>query len=447
MIYRSNTDVYYRLKIKKAWFRGKNCFPKPLSYYEKVLINIEDIQLPLSAGNMIYCMMQTLEEGVDWKKQTSLMAEYRSLVYRLSYTICTMRRKDLKHVYIEGMKSDVMWTLSFITQVYSDEPMFCSTVAIGKNDKELEFKIQNGDYTEKETKKKNGSLPDIWAIKDDVTEAFNPYYEPQSGETFVLPDGRKANYIRMDERYYIAKTKGIKVDDTQRHNISAGFIKDFENIVRTQTKVDFDTHQMRYKALMNKAHQIEDLMGGFEVSVYDILPIAERGLPTATQATVDRANLSDKNSLKYLLDMLKCDTLDKIQRQDIGRNIMQSVSIRQKGYEAEYRNYIASGTDENVAKELFKIVINELYNDFALIDTRRVFKFGATVYRDLCNVPAHRGQDVTDWERKRIKTFGKGYLDFLSEKIKQGGTYVKIWQMARYLLDERYIKPSVNKKG
>ena len=101
-----------------------------------------------------------------------------------------------------------------------------------------------------------------------------------------------------------------------------------------------------------------------------------------------------------------------------------------------------TGTSEEVASSMYKKMISDLYYDFARLDTLRAFKFPAAIYRDLCHVPSSGGPMMTDWERQRIRLFGKGYLAFLDRQIQMSPNKAKgrMWVDARRLLDVRYMK-------
>lgn len=443
-----DSQAYYKVKIKKAWFRGRDVFTERLHYYEKQLIRNPVVYIPLNAGNMIYTMMHRLETGVEWEKQAALMASYRNLVYRLSYTQVSWHKDDAQFIVFEGQKSDVMWSMAFITQVFFEDPMLCMTIPSRPDEPVIAFAIQNGEYVGKNAviSQKTNALPDIWSteaagvVTDDMQ--YDPTHEPQGGEVFAISDGRIAQYVRMDERFYHANRTGPKTDAITRHNISASLIKDFEDLIYSQTKTAFDVYQLRYVAFMNKVHDLENKLGGLEITCYDVLPIAERGLPLASVDTISRTNALDCNSLKYILDSIQRDGIDESERKMIAKNAARSVSMRQKGYEDEYRMYLATGTPENLAAEMYKRMISELYNDFARLDAIRAFGFSPNIYRDLCNVPASGGPVMTDWERQRIRLFGKGYLDFLNYQIKMSQNKAKgrVWVEAKRLLDARFMR-------
>ena len=442
-------SAYYKVRVKKAWFRGKDVFTERLHYYERQLMQNPVVKIPLNAGNMIYTMMHRLEAGVEWDKQAALMASYRNLVYRLSYTNVTWHQDDPNYIMMEGQKSDVMWTLAFVSQVFFEEPMMCMTVSMSERDPIVAFAIQNGEYVGKNAvvSAETNALPNIWVneyetISEEAQLFYDPNFEPDGGQVFAIPDGRVAQYIRMDERFYLANTMGNKVDPITKHNITASLIKDFEDMIHSQTKTGYDVYQLRYIAFMNKVHELELKLGGLEPTAYDVLPIAERGLPLASVDTISRTNSMDCNSLKYIQDSIRRENLAPEERKMIGRNTILSVTMRQRGYEEEYKTYIATGTPEQVANDVFVRDISGLYNDFANLDVMKQFKFPPNLYRELCNAPAG-GPMMTDWERQRIRLFGKGYLDFLNHQIQmsQNKTKARVWLEARRILDARYLKP------
>lgn len=442
------SQVYYKVKVKKPWFRGKDVFTERLHYYEKQLIHEPVVQLPLNAGNMIYTMMHRLEVGVEWEKQAALMSAYRNLVYRLSYTRVFWYQNDPQYIVMEGQKSDVMWTLAFITQVFFEDPMLCMTIPMRQEEPIVAFAIQNGEYVGKNAviSAQSNALPNIWVADTETVSGevlqYDPRVEPQPGQQFAIPDGRVAQYIRMDERFYVANTQGVNADMLQRHNITASLIKDFEDMIHAQTKTAFDVYQLRYVAFMNKVHELENKLGGLEPTAYDVLPIAERGLPLASVDTISRTNSMDCNSLKYIYDSLRRGDVALDELKTIAKNAVRSVMMRQKGYENEYRMYLVTGTSEEVASSMYKKMISDLYYDFARLDTLRAFKFPAAIYRDLCHVPVSGGPMMTDWERQRIRLFGKGYLAFLDHQIQMSPNKAKgrMWVDARRLLDVRYMK-------
>lgn len=440
--------VYYKVRVKKPWFRGKDVFTERLHFYETQLLKHDVVRLPLNAGNMIYTMMHRLEVGVEWDKQAALMASYRNLVYRLSYTQATWHKDDPNYIVLEGQKSDVMWTMAFITQVFFEDPMLCMTVPMRQEEPIVAFAIQNGEYVGKNAliSSQKNALPNIWMTESELpgeeTLHYDPKMEPQPGQLFAIPDGRIAQYVRMDERFYTANRLGPKADILQRHNITASLIKDFEDMIRTQTKTAFDVYQLRYVAFMNKVHDLENKLGGLEPTAYDVLPIAERGLPLASVDTISRTNSMDCNSLKYIYDSLRRGDVSQDELKIVAKNTVRSITMRQRGYETEYRMYLATGTSEEAASETFKRMITELYSDVAKLDALRIFKLPQAVYRDLCNVPSSGGPMMTDWERQRIRLFGKGYLDFLNHQIRmsQNKTRGRVWVEAKRLLEARYMK-------
>ena len=441
------SQAYYKVRIVKAWFRGKDVFTNRLHYYEKQLLKEDTVYMPLDAGNMIYTMMHRLEIGVEWEKQAALMASYRNLVYRLSYTNVSWSKSDINYVLMEGQKSDVMWAMSFITQVFFEEPMHCVTVPMASDSQAIAFAIQNGEYVGKNAvvESQENALPDIWVTDAQTADAgmeYDPHFEPMSGDMFAIPDGRIAQYVRMDERFYLAKTQGANVPSVVRHNISASLIKDFEDLIYSQTKMARDLYELRYSAFMSKVHELEYMLGGLEPTAYDVIPIAERGIPVADVDTVSRTNIMQAGSLEYFYNMLKKESLKRKEKQQIGQLAIRSLAFRQRGYETEYRMYLATGSSEEAAAAVYRKMISKFYADFAKLDALNVLAFPQSVYRDLCNVPRSGGAILTDWERQRIRLFGKGYLDFLNHQIKmsQNKKKAKVWVDAKHLLDERYMK-------
>lgn len=443
------SKMYFRVKVAKSWFRGKDVFANRLSFYERQLLHEDEVVLPLNAGNMIYIMMQRLEVGVDWDKQSALMLSYRNLVYRLSYTRAVWYKSDLNYIVLDGQKSDVMWTLSFVTQVFFDEPMSCVSIPCRDKEQATVFSVQNGKYVGANAviSGKKNALPDIWSAGREpvVTSAvfYNPDFEPSSGDIFAIPDDRVAQYVRMDERFYTANKVGTKVDMVMRHNITASIIKDFEDLIRKQTQTPFDVYQLRYEAYMNKVHELEEKLGGLEPTAYDVLPIGERGLPLASSATIRRTNAMDQNSLRYIYDSFRNGGVEKEDIVSVAKDAMRSLKLRQQGYETEYRMYLATGTPEETASKIFRKMIVLLYRDFALLDTLGVVKFPVSVYRNLCNVPSSGGPVMTDWERQRVRLFGKGYLDFLNKQIAlskdKAPSRYRIWMEAKRLVYQRFI--------
>ena len=225
----------------------------------------------------------------------------------------------------------------------SDQPLDCEVVLSDDDDSEaMVFSVQNGQYVGDnaiQIASLNDALPDIWGM-DVLFQAgitpgnidqpvYDQFHQPEIGERFVLPDGRMADYVRMDERFYYADTSGVNTTVLIKHNITASLIKDFEDMVHTQTSLDYDVYHMRYVAFMNKVHELEKLLGGLEISAYDILPIGERGLPFASNETIARTNERDQGSLRYLIDhLMQCPNLSVSEKKDL---------IRAGGRSAIYR--------------------------------------------------------------------------------------------------------------
>lgn len=420
----SMEDLFYRIKVNKNWFRGKDVFTQRLNTYAKEVAKTGSVRLPLNAGNMIYVLLRRLELGVEWDRQDALIASYRDLMYRLSYVDMDWTYDDINFVHMSGQKSDVLWALSFVTQVFPEAPMECMTFEYGDGIKQSRFLVDNGCIDgETQASIIGESLPDIWSndanvySEDALAEvgmAYDPRHEPDSGERFALPDGRCADYVRMDERYYYAEKFGRGVDTTIRHNITASLIKDVEDVIYRQTAMPYETYQMRYIALMNKVHELEKLLHGLEISAYDVLPVCERGLPYASQQTVDRTNMMDCNSIKYIIDKVKRNKnrLSNKECKEIGKDAAKSVIARINGYETEYRTYQKTGTPEALCRAMHDDSCFELYADVAELESYSIVKFPPMMYAALCHDPVNMYQ-MTAWERNRLRAFGRGYFDFV----------------------------------
>lgn len=123
-----DSKTLYQLRVEKSWFRGKNVFTDRMYDYERQLINANSVQMPINAGNMIYVMMRRLDPS-DFERQDALIDSYRDLMYKLSWVNVIWYRNDRGYLHIEGEKSDIMWALSFITQVFPDEPLSCENIS------------------------------------------------------------------------------------------------------------------------------------------------------------------------------------------------------------------------------------------------------------------------------------------------------------------------------
>ncbi len=420
----------YQLKVEKDWFHTKDVFTSRMYQYEKQLIDeqVDNVVLPINAGNLIYVMLKRLEKGVEWEKQNALIHSYRNLMYKLSYVTVKMYANDKMHLYIEGEKSDVMWAVSFITQVFPEDPIDCRSDI----DNGLFFDVKNGQYNSNssEAVKANAPMPDIWGVNQmNVTVnsqggrknslVYDAKFEPAPGQAFALPDGRIANYVRMDERFLKAEQSNGYMDAMDRHYISASVIKDFEDLKKQQVYINYNLYRMRYVAFMTKIHELERLMGGFEVSCYDILPIGERGLPYASKETLQRTNRLDCNSLKYSAENIKRnkDHMSDKERRNYVEEVGLSVLYRIDGYDIEYQTYKISGTDDSVLQQVRLQYCYGLYADFANIDSLRKLAFQAPVYRALCNDPEDTTQGISEFEKDRLRIFGRGYLDFVRFQI------------------------------
>ena len=442
----------YVLKAKRGWFRGKNVFTDRLYMYERQLLDNDVVQLRVNVGNMIYTMMRRLEIGVDWEKQNALINSYRDLMYKLSYVNVMWYKNDIGYLSIEGEKSDVMWAISFITQVFPEEPMSCQITSEGQD---IIFDVLNGDYSgasATQVQQENDVMPDIWitdVVSDNkssvqgVVVDYNESYEPMSGEVFAIPDGRIAQYIRMDERYMYADNYGCGIDAVIKHNISASLIKDFEDLVHMQAHMDYDLYSMRYVALMNKVHDLEKKLGGLEVSCYDILPIGERGLPYASSETLDRTNKMDQGSLKYILDKIRrnknhlTDRECKQLMQEIGLTVLYRID----SYDIEFQTYQITGSDTNLCSDIRLNYCYDLYSDFAEIESYHLFRFPASVYRALCNDPENDAAHMTAFECQRLQLFGRGYLDFLQYQVQtvNNRKWLRIYKTALNVLSKYYL--------
>lgn len=449
--------AYYHIKMRKSWFRAKDVFTDRLNHYERLLVTQRSVNMELNAGNMIYIMMQRLEMGVDWEKQAALISSYRDLVFKLSYVSVVWDRKDINFIHMDGQKADIMWALAFITQVFPDLSLECQEVP---SEAEIydgvvgaKFEIQNGVYVgqDKDLARKFGELlPDIWSgdVHLDVaqvveTPQYNVQHQPVAGDRIVLPDGRVADYIRMDERFRLAEKFGTKADVMVRHNISASLIKDFYDMLWRQTSLDYDVYHMRYVALMNKVHELERMLGGLEISCYDLLPIGERGLPYASDATIERTNELDAGSLTYVIEKLDSNktSLNNKERKCMSHETARSVVGRLAGYDMEFRSYRASGTNEGICANVRVDKCTALYDDFATVDSYDLLRFSQKVYRRLCNDPDNSVYNMTSFEKERLRLFGRGYLDFLNYKLHTVRNKYKlgIYKRAMALLKSRYL--------
>ena len=447
----------YQLRVDKSWFRGKNVFTERMYDYERRLLHNDSVVMRINAGNMIYVMMRRLD-GADFKKQESLISSYRDLMYKLSYVNVVWYREDRNHLYIEGEKSDIMWALAFITQVFPDTPLSCENVTtMNPGTLSVNFDVQDGAYAGanmRQAQVQNDVLPNIWEVdvvkKTEHNSQLNSDinyscdYMPNSGDRFAISDGRVAEYIRMDERYLLGEQYGANIDPVVRHNISASCIKDFEDMVHTQTSVEYDLYRMRYVAFMNKIHGLEKLIGGLEVSCYDILPIGERGLPYASSETLERTNNLDCGSLKYHLDKIKRNKnhLSLNERKELLKSIGHSVLYRIDGYDIEYQTYMISGSSQKLCANIRVNIVKELYNDFAEIESYGLLTFPESVYRALCNDPENPTFQMTAFEKQRLQVFGRGYLDFLNYKMQTVRNKNKkiIYEEALKRLKKIYLK-------
>ena len=148
-------------------------------------------------------------------------------------------------------------------------------------------------------------------------------------------------------------------------------------------------YQMRYSAFMNKVHQLEHKFRGLDVSVYDTLPVAERGLPQAPMDTIRRTNLMDKGSLKYIIDKVEQNKgrLNSQEKTQTMKDAAYSVIARTRAYNIEYQLYIQTQTNEKLCHTIHDDMCMSLYADFAKLDSLNELNFPMDVYRILCNGP------------------------------------------------------------
>lgn len=451
-----NHQPIYQLRVHRDWFRGKNVFTERLYDYERRLVHEDTVNMRINAGNMIYVMMRRLG-AADFEKQDALIDSYRDLMYKLSYVNVIWYRNDRTHFHFEGEKSDIMWALAFITQVFPEDALQCENLTMtATGTPSVNFSVQDGSYTGsnmRQAQQQNDVLPNIWEVNIvkqtnqayvGVDESYSQDYAPNSGETFAISDGRVAVYVRMDERFLLGEQYGVNMDAVMRHNISASCIKDFEDMVHTQTQVEYELYRLRYVAFMNKVHGLEKLIGGFEVSCYDILPIGERGLPYASEETLVRTNNMDCGSLQYHLDKIKRNKqhLSVSERKELVKLIGHSVLYRIDGYDIEYQTYMISGSSPNVCANIRMDIICKLYADFAEIESYGLLEFPESVYRALCNDPENATYQMTAFEKQRLQVFGRGYLDWLKYQLQnvRNKTRRTMYEKALKKLEQRYLK-------
>lgn len=446
----------YHVVVPKFWFRQKPVFDQRLFDYERKLQDTKHVVMKFNAGNMIYQMMRRLSAD-DWEKQDALIYAYRNLVYKISYVNVVWYRKDIEFLHFVGQKSDVMWALSFVSQVYPEVPIQCETIPENKKLSGLRFQIQDGQYVgvnARQSLTDNAAVPDIWSFEEvqqqkDVavmgaTEyVYDANFRPREKELFALPDGRVAYYVSMDRRFELADSKGANIDVMTRHNISASFMKDFEDMVRRQTMIEYDLYQVRYSAFMNKVHILEHRFKGLDATVYDTLPIAERGLPQAELTTIRRTNMMDHDSLKYVTDKVERNRggLSVGELKKTMGDVVKSLVSRIRGYNIEYYMYRQTHTPEEVCQAIHNANCIELYNDFAKLDSYGELSFPVSVYKVLCNDPENGRFKMTDVERQVLRTFGRGYFDFLSYQLSHNEAntaWKRIYKNAMSRLQARY---------
>lgn len=460
--YKSLQAPFYHLILYKSWFRGKDVFTHRVAYYERQLVDKAVVRLPINAGNMIYIMMRQLK-SVDWEKQDALVASYRNLMYKMSYVDVWLYANNPRFLHIQGQKNDVMVALSFMTQVYPEELLRCQVQEyFNSSDKEQTkyvFDIQNGEYVGKnavEFQRLNDALPDIWKLEfhqpgylndnDSETVCYDPTFYPQSNESFVLPDGRTGLYVRMNERFSHAEMYGNNCDLLTVHNISASLMKDFEDLISSQTEVPYDLYRMRYVAFMNKTHELERLLGGLEISCYDKLPIGERGLPFASDETISRTNARDENSIKYILDKIKNHKKSWTvkEKRELSTFVSKSIIERLSGYDLEYQMYQETNTSEEFCRDIRNQKCTMLYMDLVDLEWNQLVTISEQAYRGLCNDPRGSIYSMTEFERQKRRKFGRGYVDFL---IYQLNTCQNKKQRIRYQIAFSILKKKYLNKG
>lgn len=456
-------QLLYTLRIRKAWFRQKPVFTQYIRYYEELLKTRTQVNLSLNAGNIIYTMLKRLQV-CDWEKQNALVESYRDLVYRMSYVTVKLRQDDYSYFHVMGEQSDVLWALSFLTQVYPDETMDCYVISTEKDmfdldtDASFYFQVRNGKYigkTAQEAISINAPMPNIWRNvmnkdRSDFMQNNSLHYDfrviPASKELCALPDGRCTYYMRMDDRFHCADKHQLHTSLMMRHLISASLIKDFKDMVNKQQDIDYGLYQMRYTAYMNKVHELEALIGGLEVSVYDILPIGERGLPYASNETIVRTNYMDCHSISYAIDrLLHIPNLSKSDKLSIIRQASQSIIFRIEGYATEYQTYQRTSTSEPVCQQIYEQYVSALYRDVARLEYISNIRLSKNAYRVLCNDSLQNQCVCLDKNYWQKQVFGDGYCTYLQQQLRLGQkselTMVclkKAWScLKRYYLDER----------
>lgn len=422
----------YHVIVARDWFRQKPVFGYRLSDYERKLRDYPQVMMRFSAGNLIYQMMKRLRPD-DWEKQDALVYAYRNLMYKISCVRVDWTRQDMHVIHMRGRKGDVMWALSFLSQVYPERPMICKTIPENKHMMSISFYLQNGRYIGSQAAQNildNDAVPDIWS-KEAVAQQhgyqnlstqlkYDPNFRPKDGNIFALPDGRIGTYISQNQRFFLAEKFGPTIDVQKRHDISVSLMKDFEDMVRRQTLIAYDLYQVRYSAFMNKVHMLEAKLKGLDVSVYDALPIAERGLPQAKMDTIHRTNMMDHDSIKYIFDKVhrNLGQLSSDELQSILKETVQSVVCRIRGYNVEYYMYMKMNTPIELCEQIHKDRCAELYRDFAKLDALGELNFPLRMYRLLCNESEQNKFQPTEVEQMVRRAFGRGYFEFLQSQIR-----------------------------
>lgn len=423
----------YHVVVSRYWFRKKPVFGYRMSDYERKLKDVNSVQMSFSAGNIIYQMMKKLRP-TDFDKQNALVYAYRNLMYKISYVTVVWRRKDMDYLHLSGRKGDVMWALSFLSQVYTEMPIICQTIPENKNLLSISFQLQNGHYIGQNARQNvidNDVVPDIWsqtAVQKRVVYQqmsrqliYDPNFRPKDGDRFALPDGCIGLYISQDQRFFLAEKFGPQMDIDTRHRISVSLMKDFEDMMRRQTLISYDLYQVRYSAFMNKVHLLESKLKGLDVSVYDTLPVGERGLPQAALDTIQRTNMMDKDSLRYINDKISRNIgrLSQEELKQATKEASHSIVSRLRGYHIEYYMYTKDQTPENLCQKMHQDRCFELYEDFIKLEAYGELVFPMKVYKVLCNEPERHNMTISDVDRMILDTFGRGYLSYLQYRLSQ----------------------------
>ena len=104
--------------------------------------------------------------------------------------------------------------------------------------------------------------------------------------------------------------------------------------------------------------------------------------------------------------------------------------------------YQQTGSLEELCYAIRQNSCFNLYADFAELDSMGVLIFPAQVYKYLCNDPEKSVYYMTEWERQRLRSFGRGYADFTSYQIQSGvnPNYTNMYADALSKLEQRYLR-------